>query len=129
MAARQEVEKAKEAVINAEGKLALSRKRKPAMALQHHTPTPPLLCPRFVQELSKLQSFVQVSVRGMRKEESEQVSPEEVEKTGLSLSTSSPDLVMLALTRHGNCMELSSLMETLIDRAESAVRSDPMSFT
>ena len=57
-------------------------------------------------------------------------------KSDRSLSTPSTDLVIslqqLALTRPRNGRELSSLMETLIDRAESAVKSgqsDPMSFT
>ena len=100
MAARQDVEKAKEAVVNAEGKLALEeeevRKREALLlALQqevNHSSTPPPTVPAdFVQELNKLQSFVQelqresgrVESRACRSCRIRRGSPKEVEQ-GLS---------------------------------------------
>ena len=93
----------------------------------------------FVQELTKLQSLVQ-ELQRERDEltaelatHAEEVSEGRTRKSNRSLSTPSPDLVMssphqLAIARPGNSRELS---ETLIDRAESAMRSgysDPINF-
>ena len=142
-AARQEVEKAKEGVVSAEGKLALEEEevRKaeaPLLVLKqeaNHMPASPrpTVPADLVQELTKLQSLVQELQRERDELRAELATHTEVQegrprKSNRSLAMPSPDLVMssptqLAVTRPGDGRELSSVMETLIDRAESAMRS------
>ena len=146
------MEKAKEGVVSAESKLALEEEevRKAEARLlvlkqeANHMPAspPPTVPADFIQELTKLQSLVQELQRERDELRAELATHAEVpegrpRKLNRSLATPSPDLVMssphqLAITRPGNGRELSSVMETLIDRAESAMRfghSDPMNFS
>ena len=143
VAARQEVEKAKEGVVSAEGKLALEEEEVCKVEARllglkqeaNHMPASPrpTVPADFVQELTKLQSLVQELQRERDELRAELATHAEIKegrprKSNKSLATPSPDLVMssphqLAITRPGDGRELSSVMETLINRAESARRS------
>ena len=150
--ARQEVDNAREKLAAAEGKLALeedgvlqadarlSALREEANGMPG-SPLP-IVPADFVQELTRLQSFVEEFRRERGELRAELVAQAATEsrprKSNRSLSIPSPDLVdvsssqIVASTAKGSAPELSTLMETLIDRAESAVRfsqSARMNFT
>ena len=142
LSSRQEVERAKETVATAERKLALEEDgvlqaegRLSALRQEANGTTegpPPTLPADFALELTRLRSFVQELQRerdDLRAQVAAQtvVTEDRPRKTNRSISTPSPDLVLsspsqLALLPGAGGRDLSTVMETLIDQAESAVR-------
>ena len=146
--ARQEVDNAREKLAgHCRGQVGprgrwprLSALREEAYGMPRNPP--PTVPADFVQKLTRLQSFVEEFRRERDEFRAELVAQTATEsrprKSNRSLSTPAPNLgdvsssQMVASTAKRSAPELSTLMETLIDRAEFAVRfsqSVPMNFT